>query len=529
MSLALLGILISLALLITLAYRGHSVIAVAPIAASIAVLMSGAPLLASYTQVFMPALGGFMANFFPLFLVGAIFGRLMTVSGYAHDIAGWISGVLGPRFAILVTTLATALLTYGGVSAWVVVFTIFPIATSLFAQADIPRRLMPAAIALGIFTFATAALPGSPQIHNTIPTKFFGTNTFAAPGLGLLGAVIVFGLGMLWLERRQRQLAAAGESFADPTEAEIKETERTGAPLPTGAARVSDPDVLDGERPDGERPDGDGATQAGPARTSVATAERPSPSSAVAMATEGTEGSGQRPTALAGLVGLAPILVIVAVNALCTYVVFPALDVSYLAEEKFGATDLGAVTGIWSVTVAMLAGILLVFALRPGSFTPYVEGITEGARNAVLPVFNTASEVAYGAVIASLAVFATVRDGLFGVSDNPAIVAAVSTTGISGLTGSASGGLTITLSTFGEQLAQMATEQGISMELMHRVTAMAATGFDSLPHNGAIITLLLVCGLSHRESYKDIFAVTVVVPIIGLVIVTALGLTVGTF
>src|SRR5699024_8187296 len=155
MTLALLGILLSLVVLITLAYRGHSVIAVAPFAASIAVLMSGAPLLASYTQVFMPALGGFMANFFPLFLAAA-----------------------------------------------------------LFAEADIPRRLMPAAIALAIFTFATAALPGSPQIHNTIPTKFFGTNTFAAPGLGILGAILVFGLGMLWLERRQRQLARAGESFA---------------------------------------------------------------------------------------------------------------------------------------------------------------------------------------------------------------------------------------------------------------------------------------------------------------------------
>src|SRR5699024_4852363 len=167
-------------------------------AASIAVVFSGAPLLASYTQIFMPALGGFMASFFPLFLVGAIFGRLMTVSGYAQDLASWISRMLGPKFAILVTTLATALLTYGGVSAWVVVITIFPIATSLFREADIPKRLMPAAIALGIFTFATAALPGSPQIHNTIPTKYFGTNTFAAPFLGLLGAVVVFGLGMWW-------------------------------------------------------------------------------------------------------------------------------------------------------------------------------------------------------------------------------------------------------------------------------------------------------------------------------------------
>lgn len=493
MTLALLGILISLAVLITLAYRGHSVIAVAPFAASIAVIMSGAPLLASYTQVFMPALGGFMANFFPLFLVGAIFGRLMTVSGYAHDLAGWISGILGPRFAILVTTLATALLTYGGVSAWVVVFTIFPIATALFEEADIPRRLMPAAIALGIFTFATAALPGSPQIHNTIPTKFFGTNTFAAPGLGILGAILVFGLGMLWLDRRQKQLARAGESFVDPTEAELKEARRRGddrGPIVATPEMAAASPAPDAEPADGPRP---------------------------------------HTGALTGLIGLSPILVIVLVNALCTYVVFPAMDVGYLSSEKFGETSLDGVAGIWSVTVAMLAGILLVFLLRIGSFTDYVDGLTEGAKNAVLPVFNTASEVGYGAVIASLAAFATIRDGMFGVSDNPVVVAAVSTSGISGLTGSASGGLTITLETFGSDLAQMATEQGLSMDLMHRVTAMAATGFDSLPHNGAIITLLLVCGLSHRESYKDIFVVTVIVPVVGLLAVMGLGLAVGAF
>lgn len=490
MTLALLGILLSLAVLITMAYRGHSVIAVAPFAACIAVLMSGAPLLASYTQVFMPALGGFIADFFPLFLVGAIFGRLMTVSGYARDLAGWISGVLGPKFAILVTVLATALLTYGGVSAWVVVFTIFPIATALFREADIPRRLMPAAIALGIFTFATAALPGSPQIHNTIPTKFFGTNTFAAPGLGILGAVLVFGLGMLWLERRQKQLARAGESFHDVTEAEAKEVRRLRADTATGDAAP--------------RP--------------TTTDQRSATSTTTA-----------RPSAAAGLIGLSPVLVIVLVNAFCTYVLFPSLDTGYLSEEKFGATSLEGVAGIWAVTVAMLAGIVLVFLLRIGSFTEYVEALTEGAKNAVLPVFTTASEVGYGAVIASLAAFATIRNGMFGVSENPVVVAAVSTSGISGLTGSASGGLTITLETFGSDLAQMANEQGLSMDLMHRVTAMASTGFDSLPHNGAIITLLLVCGLSHRESYKDIFVVTVIVPVLGLLAVMGLGLAVGAF
>lgn len=520
MTLALLGILLSLALLITLAYRGHSVIAVAPFAASIAVVMSGAPLLASYTQIFMPALGGFMAAFFPLFLVGAIFGRLMTTSGYARDLARWISGMLGPRFAVLVTVLATTLLTYGGVSAWVVVFTIFPIATALFQEADIPKRLMPAAIALGIFTFATAALPGSPQIHNTIPTKFFGTNTFAAPGLGILGAVLVFGLGMLWLDRRQKQLAAAGESFADLTLAERKEARRLeGGDGPSSG----------GSRPTpagGGHTPGTGGGQLAPHGPMTATLEMEASSSVH----EHEHVAGRaRTSAVAGLIGLSPILTITVVNALCTYLLFPALDFGYLSSDKYGGTSLEGVAGIWSVTVAMLAGIVLIFLLRIGSFREYVDGLTEGAKNAVLPIFNTASEVGYGAVIASLAVFAAIRDNIFGISDNPIVVAMASTSGISGLTGSASGGLTITLNTFGEQLTTMATAQDIPLDLMHRVTAMASTGFDSLPHNGAIITLLLVCGLSHRESYKDIFVVTVLVPVVGLLAVAGLGAMVGTF
>ena len=403
------------------------------------------------------------------------------------------------------------------------VFTIFPIATALFEEADIPKRLMPAAIALGIFTFATAALPGSPQIHNTIPTKYFGTNTFAAPGLGILGAILVFGLGMLWLDRRQKQLARAGASFWDTTEAEAREADARPGGTTAGPAGGT---PRDGNRYDPDAAD-DGARTHGPSVATVAARETQAVSPTGAAQT--VDRTRPNSPALAGLIGVAPILAIVAVNALCTYVFFPAMDFAYLGTAKFGETSIDGVAGIWSVTVAMITGILLVFLMRIGSFNEYVSGLSQGAKNAVLPVFNTASEVGYGAVIASLAAFATIRDGMFGVSDNPVIVAAVATSGISGLTGSASGGLTITLQTFGADLARMATEQGISMELMHRVTAMASTGFDSLPHNGAIITLLLVCGLSHRESYKDIFVVTVIVPVVGLLAVIGLGLTVGPF
>jgi H+/gluconate symporter-like permease len=507
MTLALTGIVLSLVLLITLAYRGHSVVAVAPVAALIAVIFSGAPVLASYTQVFMPALAGFITSFFPLFLTGAIFGKLMTLSGFARQLAAWISRLLGPNQAILVTVLATALLTYGGVSAWVVVFTIFPIATALFEEADIPRRLMPAAIALGIFTFATAALPGSPQIHNAIPTRYFGTNTFAAPILGLIGATVVFGLGMAWLTWRRRQLQTDGESFYDPTDAELRDN-AAQAPKPSDAQSTAPQAREEG---------------------SSAPGTQPGPGVGTTTLTRTAEAGPQGATTASGMMGLAPILVVVAVNALMTYAVLPAMDTDYLADERFGGTSLAQVAGIWSVTVGMVAGILVIFAMRPGNIREFVDGLSAGAKNAVLPVFTTASEVGYGAVIASLAVFAAVRDGIFGLSDNALITSVLSVSGISGLTGSASGGLTIALETFGEDLSSGAAAQGISMELMHRATAMASTGFDSLPHNGAIITLLLVCGLTHRESYKDIGVVTVVVPVIGVLLVAGLGLTVGAF
>lgn len=522
MLLGFIGVILSLVCLIWLAYRGHSVIALAPIAALIAVLFSGAPLLASYTQIFMPALGTFLINFFPLFLAGAIFGRLMTVSGYAEDIARWIPTIFGPKRAILVTTVVTALLTYGGVSAWVIAFTIVPIAKPLFKHANISMRLMPAAIALGIFTFATAALPGSPQIHNAIPTRVFGTTTFAAPLLGIIGAAVTFSLGLAWLTWRQRQLQKAGEGFIDfsatndspdrtadiDNDADVK----YGAHVPVTAGATT--------------PDAQASGTAASADAAIATATsvsarmsmqgRPAPLIGGAASERGSLAS-------RGLLGLLPVLVVVGVNAAFVYLIAPRLDTSYLADEKFGATTLQAVLGVWSVTVALVVAGILIFALQPSKAKDYINSLNEGARNAVLPAFTTASEVGYGAVIASLAVFALLKDSLFNVSDNPLIIGVIATAVISGITGSSSGGLSITMQSFGEQLAQLASSSGISAEVMHRVIAMSSVSFDSLPHNGAIVTLLLVCGMTHRQGYKDIGVVTVLVPFAG--VLTVLGLS----
>lgn len=501
MVLSMLGIAVSLVFLITLAYRGYSVIYIAPLAALFAVIFSGVPLLATYTQVFMPAMGGFIISYFPLFLTGAIFGSLISATGYARDIAHWLARLIGPSKAIFITVLATSLLTYGGVSAWVVIFSIFPIATALFREADIPRRLMPASVMLGLFTFGLATLPGTPQIHNTMPGQYFGTNTFAAPILSILSTCVLFGLGMVWLTYRQRVLQAAGESYFDTTVMEQREAEKLKVRIGGGGgADADDPDstpsapVLLTDSPDDDTPPVDDAH-----------------------------------IHRRGILGLLPIIVVTAMNALATYVIIPGMDTTYLAEEKYGATSVDSLVSIWSVIIALVAGILWMLAVRFKDIAELIKTLSEGAQRAVVPCTITASEVGYGAVIASLAAFAFVRDGLSAISENALVTGVLSVAGVSGITGSASGGLAISLDTFGAELATAATQQGIDMEIMHRVLAMASTSFDSLPHNGAMLTVLLVCGLTHREAYKDIFVVSVIIPIIGVLFAAALGLTVGAF
>lgn len=478
-----LGIILSLALLITLAYRGHSVIIAAPVAATVAVLFSASPtltasthMLASYTQIFMPALGRFLISFFPLFLAGAIFGKLMTLSGYADDLAHSITSLLGLKRTIMSTILVTALLSYGGISAWVIAFTMYPIAVALFREAGIPKRLMPAAMAVGIFTFPLGALPGSPQVHNAIPTQYFDTTTYAAPWLGLLATVVMFFAALMWLNWRKNRMIARGETFDSTRDPEgRRRAEIIAAPG----------DELD----------------------DLSQLHRTHSSSPLVL----------------GIIGLVPIVVVAAVNVFSIFVMPRLADFSYLAEERFGATNFQHVIGVWSVVAALTAGCVAIFIMQPRNVREYFAGLSEGAKNSVLPALSTASEVGYGSIITSLAVFKLVETGLFNISSNPLVVAATAVGGISGITGSASGGLSITLAKFGPQLKQLALDQGISLDLMHRVSSMASVSFDSLPHNGAIITLLMVCGLTHRDSYGDIGIVTIIVPIIGLLLVLGLG------
>jgi len=467
-------ILMSLALLMWLAYRGISVLVLAPAMALLAVVASpDVPLLASYTQVFMKAVGGFIALFFPLFLLGALFGKLMEDSGAAKVIAARIIASLGERRAILAIVLACAVLTYGGVSLFVVAFAVYPIAAELFRAVDLPKRLVPATIALGAFTFTMTALPGTPAIQNAIPMPYFGTTPFAAPVLGMIGGAVMLVLGIGWLLRRARLAAAAGEGYGEKDET---------------LATVS---------------------SAGHAHADEAASQAAAPGFVLAMA---------------------PIITVVLLNWLFSVQLLPRLDSSYLASPLYGETRLDAVRGTWAIIAALALSNLLMIVLMRRSLPKLKETIDAGATAAVLPIFNTASQVGYGAVIASLAGFIVIRDAVLGIAPhNPLISLSVAVNILAGITGSASGGMSIALQTLGSHYLEMARAVDISPELLHRVTAIATGGLDALPHNGAVITLLAICKLTHRQSYFDIFVVAVLAPLLALAVVVTLGTLFGAF
>lgn len=471
---ALFGILLALGLLIWLAYRGVSVIVLAPLMAAVAAGFSLQPILASYTQVFMPAAGQFVITFLPLFLLGAIFGRLMEDSGLARALAGGIVRALGRDRAIPAVVAACALLTYGGVSLFVVVFAIYPVAAALFRSANISRRLIPATIALGAFTFTMTALPGTPAIQNAIPMPHFGTTAFAAPGLGLIAAAIMAGGGLLWLSRRRQVLVAEGY----------------GSGCPSEPAPVAQPD------------------------TDIGPIEKPQH---VHAATGGA------------VAALAPIVLVIALNYLFSVQIIPRLDTQHLALPEFGATTVDSVRGLWSVILSLLAAICLILAMSWRQLAEPVDSIGKGGEAALLPIFNTASLVGFGAVVAGLPAFTLVQQAVESLGGGPVVSLAVSTSVLSALTGSASGGMSIALDAVGASYLAQAQALGISPDLLHRVTTLATGGLDALPHNGAVVTLLSICGLTHRDSYGDIFMVAVAIPVAALVAVVVLGLTLGSF
>jgi H+/gluconate symporter-like permease len=482
---SLLGILLALALMMWLAYRGWSVLLLAPAAALIAAAMSGEPLLAHWTQTFMGSGSRFVAQWFPLFLLGALFGKLMDDSGSITAISGYLTERLGTRRAMLSVVLASAVVTYGGVSVFVAFFVLVPMAQELFRAANIPRRLTAPAVALGGFSFTMTALPGTPALQNAIPMPFFGTTPFAAPGLGIIASIIIVAFGLWWLGRAETAARKAGENYGNDggTDTATAEDEKTREHATM--AREFDPaEIQHGKR------------------------------------------AGSRPSfALAIL----PLVIVVVMNFLMSLVVLPRIDFSFLAKPAWGGTTFEAVAGVWSVAIALAAAILAVIIINYRRLPALRETMDAGANASVLPVLTVGSLVGFGAVVAAMPAFALVRDLVLSVRGGPLVSLAVAMNVLSALTGSASGGMAIALDALGATYVRLAAEHGIDPALMHRVAVISSGTLDSLPHNGTVLTLLAVSKLTHRETYRDIAMVVIVGVIIALAAVIALGSVFGSF
>jgi H+/gluconate symporter-like permease len=449
-----LSTLLALCFLMAVAYRGYSVILFAPVAALLAVLLQGPALIPPmFAGVYMEKLVGFLKPYFPVFLLGALFGKLIELSGFARAITERVTHVLGARNAIIAVVAVCALLTYGGVSLFVAAFAVYPFASELFRAADIPRRLIPGTLALGSFTFTMDALPGTPQIQNIIPTTFFHTTTWAAPKLGLVGAAIVLTSGLLYLDWRRRQAAAAGEGYGDPGPA------------------------------------------ASPSLPSVPAAQHhglPSP-----------------------YLAFLPLLLVGVLNLVFTRLIpgaYPkSFDFAAAGIPNTPALDTSKLVALWAVEGALLCGILCIVVTALRRVRPqFISGTSIAIAGSLLAAFNTASEYGFGGVIAALPGFRTLSGALGHAISDPLLSAAVTTTALAGITGSASGGMSIALAAMGQQYLTEATARGLPAEVLHRVAAMASGGMDTLPHNGAVITLLAVTALTHRQSYRDIFAMTLI-------------------
>lgn len=440
-----LGIILSLGLLMFFAYRGYSVILFAPIFAVLAGLISFMPPLPTYTELFMPKMVVFVKNFFPLFMLGAILGKVMEDSGSASKIANIIIQKIGKERVVMSVIICCIILVYGGIATHVVVFAVYPLAAALFKEANIPKRLIPACIAFGSWSVAMDALPGSPQVQNIIPTKYLGTTAFAAPVTGIIASILLFAGGVAYMEWRRRKCVSVGEGY--------------------GEGHINEPDY-----------------------DAIKKMSLPD-----------------------GFVAVLPLLIVLVGNFVFTKIISKW---DPLILQNYPGITLQSVTGIWALVTSLCIAIIVCVALNYKRFAKTEGGLGKLTQVAVLgsllAMMNTGSEVGYANVIATLDGFKHITNFLMTVhiGNSPLVSEFLMSNIIAGITGSASGGIGIVMELMGKTYLEWGLQAGISPEVIHRIASLSVGGMDTLPHNGSVITLLAICGLTHRQSYKDIFALT---------------------
>lgn len=413
------GLFIAIILLVVLAMKGVHVLMIGLICSGVVAATSGMNVYEVLTGSYMAGFVSFVQSYFLMFVAGAVFGKFMEDSHAADAISDWIVRKLGASKAILAVVLSCFILAYGGVSVFVVGFTIYPIAVSLFKEANLPRKFLPATICFGSVTFAMTC-PGTPQIQNIIPTQTLGTTTMAGATVGIIVGIFMFIVGMIWLQTMIKKDIAKGAKF------EAKSGENFE-------------DVKDKELPN------------------------------------------------------------VVLSFMPLVVTIVLLNVFKLSVEI-------------SILLGVIAGIILLNkTYKPLQFMKTFGG---GAGSAVTAIANTSAVVGFGAVVKTLPAFQVILEAITHIPGPALIGAALAVTIICGLTGSASGGLGIAIPLVGPVYVEM----GVAPAALHRIASIASGALDSMPHNGYIVTMLNLCGETHKEAYMPIFWLTVVVPFLGCIL-----------
>ena len=427
------GLILGLVLLIVLTMRGMNLFISAPLCALLVAVSNQITLLGSETDFvtyYMSGFTGFIASWFFMFLLGSLFGKFMEDTGLADSVANAIVSKMGMQKAVFAVVAACAILTYGGVNLFVVAFSVYPMALSLFKDANLPRRFIPAVLAFGSVTF-TMTSAGSPEIQNWIPIKYLGTTPYAGWEVSLLVAIFMAVFGYWWLKKMIAQAVANGEVFD---------------------ARAGDPQCAAGQEP-----------------------HRALPHPAL---------------------GLVPLLVV--------------LTLSFLLHDQFGHKAL---------ILALGGGVLSILLLCMKHFKNLNQAINEGTTGSLIALGNTAAVVGFGAVVKNTEAFQVAVDYMTQLPGNELVGASVAVSAIAGLTGSASGGQAIAL----PLLAPHYLEQGVDPEQLHRVVAISSGALDTLPHNGYVVTTIrAICRETHASAYWPMFAMTGVVPLLGLMLAVSL-------
>jgi len=428
------GIVFGLVVLIYLAYKGHSIIWVAPLCAVIVAVLGGLNILEAYMGDYIKGVADYIISWFPAFFLGAVYGKIMDMTGSARSLANKLVSLIGPKFAVLAVVLPCLLMTFGGISLFVVVFVIYPMGYAIYREADLPRTLLPGAIAFGAFGITMTAVPGTPQIQNIIPTKFYGTLPTAAPVMSIVAILLIAIPGYLYLEWRARQARQKGLHF------------------------VEDPKYVD---------------------NSIDVSSLPK---------------------WHWLCGLIPLIVVVLMLNVLPVILKNAGIVEWTANE--------------SIVVALIGGIVVTILMNLQQCKTILSAISEGANGSLTAIMNTACAVGFGTVVKVVPGFALLKNAMMNMPGSILFSEAVAVNILAGATGSASGGMSIALEALAPQYLEKASAIGMNPEYLHRIASLASGGLDTLPHNGAVLTLLAVSNCKHKESYWDICVTSCIIPVI---------------